>query len=91
MINDIKSQHKADKNYRGITYSNYLDSGVLPMSQSLKSVPHAVYSGKLSIQEKNKIVQDYNKGKIKHLFVTSAGSEGLDLKGTKLVQITEPH
>ena len=37
------------------------------------------------------MVEEYNEGKIKVLLVSGAGSQGLDLKGTKLVQLLEPH
>ena len=37
------------------------------------------------------MVRDYNEGKLKALLLSSAGGEGLDLKGTRLVQILEPH
>jgi superfamily II DNA/RNA helicase len=37
------------------------------------------------------MIKDYNANKIKALLISSAGAEGLDLKGTRLVQILEPH
>jgi superfamily II DNA/RNA helicase len=36
-------------------------------------------------------VRDYNEDKLKALLVSSAGGEGLDLKGTRLVQMLDPH
>ena len=37
------------------------------------------------------MVEDYNAGKTRVLLVSSSGTEGLDLKGTKLMQVMEPH
>jgi hypothetical protein len=80
-------------NYKGYSYSNYLGSGLDPLQKALEAqgIKTAVYSGKLNDKEKKKIVEDYNKGKIQHILVSSSGAEGLDLKGTKLVQVLEPH
>lgn len=80
-------------NYRGYSYSNYLKSGVQPLKDELnrRGMKTEIYSGKLSDAEKKKLVKNYNSGKLKHLLLTSSGAEGLDLKGTKLVQIMEPH
>lgn len=82
-----------DKNFRGIVYSNYLKSGIEPYANMLKNfgVKYEVISGELSAKERARIVKDYNSGKIKVLLLSSAGGEGLDLKGTKLIQVMEPH
>ena len=50
-----------------------------------------MFTGELSDRQKKKIVDDYNADKIKALLVSGAGSEGLDLKGTRMVQVVEPH
>lgn len=54
---------------------------------------HDVFTGALTKEQKNQAVQRYNEdnGKPKVLLVSSSGGEGLDLKGTGLVQILEPH
>ena len=86
--------HRADdKNFRGLVYSNFLDSGVQEYSRLLKEngVPHQVYTGSLSAKEKDEIVKKYNTGKEPILIVSSSGAEGLDLKGTKLIQVLDPH
>lgn len=93
ILKDIKKNYSSDPNYKGMTYSNYLDSGVdrleAPLSKS--GIPYAKFTGELNDKQKKQVVQNYNSGKIKHLLVSGAGAEGLDLKGTKLVQIMEPH
>jgi superfamily II DNA/RNA helicase len=42
-------------------------------------------------KERDELVKQYNKGEIKALILSSAGGEGLDLKGTRLMQILDPH
>lgn len=93
MADEIEKLVNTDKNYRGVSYSNYLASGVLPLSEKLteKGISHAIFTGKISDKKKASIIKDYNEGNFKHLLISGAGSEGLDLKGTKLLQIMEPH
>jgi len=93
IIKEIKERSETDKNYKGVTYSNYLGSGVDLLEPKLTSlgIPYAKFTGRLSATEKKDIVDRYNKGKIRQLLISSAGAEGLDLKGTKLLQIMEPH
>ena len=92
-VSSIEKRYKRDPNYRGVSYSTYIGHGIHPMSTMLtqKKIPHAMYTGSMSQSEKDAVVSDYNKGKIKHLLISGAGGEGLDLKGTKLMQIMEPH
>jgi len=92
-VSELIKYHNADKNFRGLVYSNFLDAGVHEYSRKLKEkgIPHSVYTGKLTAVEKDKLVKDYNAGKTPVLVVSSSGAEGLDLRGTKLTQILEPH
>ena len=84
----------ADKNpnHKALVYSNYLGT-LRDYSRELESrdVPHAIFSGNENMSTRKKIVEDYNAGKLKALLVSSAGGEGLDLKGTRQVQVLEPH
>lgn len=88
-------QQRLSKNpeFRGLVYSNYLEAGVEPVSQELsrRNIPHATFTGKLSKNQKEELVKNYNAGKTPVLLVSSAGGEGLDLKGTRAVHIMEPH
>jgi len=92
-VGSLVSKMGKDKNFRGLVYSNYLDAGTDEYSRKLSEhkVPHVVFTGKLTKDQKDQAVKDYNSGKVKVLIVSSSGSEGLDLKGTKLTQVLEPH
>jgi superfamily II DNA or RNA helicase len=76
-----------------LVYSNYLDSGVFPVKDSLDKagITNEVYTGKINKKEKDRIVNAYNNGDVKALLVSSSGGEGLDLKNTRQVHIIEPH
>ena len=78
---------------QSLIYSNYLDSGVTPLSELLTkaNIRHGVFTGKLGDRERKSLVNAYNNKKIKALIVSSSGGEGLDLKNTRQVHITEPH
>jgi SNF2 family DNA or RNA helicase len=92
-VEEITKQSVRDPNYRGVTYSNYIESGIAPMANRLDAtgIPYGVFTGKQSDKQKKQIIEDYNAGRIKHLLISGAGAEGLDLKGTKLLQVLEPH
>jgi SNF2 family DNA or RNA helicase len=93
LADDIHKDSQADQAYRGMTYSNYIGSGVTPLSRELtaRGVSNAVLTGKVSPKDRQKMIQDYNSGKVRQLLISSAGSEGLNLKGTKVVSLMEPH
>ncbi len=93
MLSEIQQRSGVDPNFKSLVYSNYLDSGIKPMSDELsrRGISNAMYSGGLSDAARKKIVDDYNQNKIRALLVSGAGAEGLDLKGTRMVQIMEPY
>ena len=83
---------KANPNHRALVYSNYLGTlGDYSKELEKRKVPHAVFSGREKMKDRKQMVKDYNAGKLKALLVSSAGGEGLDLKGTRQVQVLEPH
>jgi superfamily II DNA or RNA helicase len=93
MAKHLKEMHGKDPNFRGVVYSNYLNAGLEPMSRALQKhgIPHNVFTGEVSKKQRDQMVKDYNSGKVPVLLVSGAGSEGLDLKGTKAIQLMEPH
>lgn len=92
-VQRLKKREEKDKNFRGVVYSNYLGSGVNAYANELKhaGIPHTVFSGALNDQERKQAVEDYNKGKLRVLLLSGAGAQGLNLKGTKLIQLLEPN
>lgn len=90
---EIEKRHKSDPNFRGVAYSAFLDTGVAPLSRELhrRGIPHSTFTGELDDVERKQVVDHYNRGKVPVMLISGAGAEGLDLKGTKLLQILEPH
>ena len=78
---------------KGVVYSNFLQSGIEPYSKRLSAagISHGKFTGELKKKDRDQLVKDYNTGKIRALLLSSAGGEGLDLKGTRLIQVLEPH
>jgi SNF2 family DNA or RNA helicase len=93
MLKDIHDASEKDPNFRSVVYSNFLESGVEPLVSSLgeKGVTSAAFTGELNDKRRRQTVEDYNTGKLKVLGLSPAGGEGLDLKGTKMVQLSEEH
>ena len=90
---EAASKIKADRNYKVLAYSNYLEGGIKEYAKSLEAhdVPYALFTGEMSDAKKKEAVRVYNSGKVKALLISGAGAEGLDLKGTRMVQVLEPH
>ena len=82
----------ADPSYKGLVYSNYLKSGLLPYKERLQkaNIPYGEFSGDMDRKTRDEMVRQYNANKLRALLISSAGAEGLDLKGTSLVQLLEP-
>lgn len=89
---NLKSQADENPKHKAVVYSNYLSSlDDYEKMLERNKIPHARFTGKQKPKERKQIIEDYNKGKIKTLLVSSAAGEGLDLKGTRQVQVLEPH
>lgn len=89
----LQKQLSTDPSYKALVYSNYLNSGLSPYKDLLNKykIPYGEFSGDVGSRVRDDLVKQYNANKLHTLLISSAGSEGLDLKGTRLVQILEPH
>ncbi|RPJ77381.1 MAG: hypothetical protein EHM20_06295, partial [Alphaproteobacteria bacterium] len=76
-----------------LIYSAWLDAGLNIIKEYLgaNGIPYSEVSGNLSKKDKDLSVSNYNTGKTKIMLVSAAGSEGLNLKETRIVVILEPH
>lgn len=79
--------------HRALIYSNFLESGLHPYETMLKAkgIPYGKFTGELGKSERDNMVKQYNEGALKALMLSSAGGEGLDLKGTRQIQVLDPH
>jgi SNF2 family DNA or RNA helicase len=92
VLENIERGSRDDPNYKSIAHSSYLEGGLDDLSNLLneRKISHGVFKGGLTDKERAKLVDDYNEGRIKHLLLSDAGAEGLDLKGTKAVHLLTP-
>ena len=90
---NLKTELGKNTKSKAIVYSNYLTSGVVPYRERLEKskIPFGEYTGAMKRKDRDQLVRDFNTGKKRVILLSSAGGEGLDLKGTRLVQILEPH
>jgi hypothetical protein len=90
---ELKKRLDENPRAKGVVYSNFLSAGIDPYKQRLQkaNIPYGEFTGEMDKHERDALVRDYNSNKIRALLLSSAGGEGLDLKGTRLMQIMEPH
>lgn len=79
----------AKERYKLVIYSQFKDHGI-NLIKNIINVPYGTISGDTKVSERANIVNDYNDGKLTILFITKAGGEGLDLKGTDAIVLMEP-
>lgn len=92
----IAEQHrmaKANPHFRSVVYSGFLESGVGPVTKALAEggLPSTTFRGGMSDKQRAAAVGAFNAGRSKVLGISPAGGEGLDLKGVRLLQMTEDH
>lgn len=91
-LDNFSKQQAQDPNFKAVVYSNFLNNlDEYKRELERRGVASQLFTGSIPKAERDAAVQAYNAGKIKALLVSSAGGEGLDLKGTKLLQVLEPH
>ena len=90
---NLRKELEGNPRSKAIVYSNYLESGVAPYRERLQgsNIEFGEYTGQMKKKDRDQLVRDFNSGKKRVILLSSAGGEGLDLKGTRLVQILEPH
>ena len=91
-MTDLQEKLDANPRAKAVIYSNYLNT-LQDYSNALNDagVSNALFTGKITPKVRKQAINDYNAGKIRTLLLSSSGGEGLDLKGTRTVQVLEPH
>lgn len=93
VIHDIEHGIKHNPNFKSVTYSNYLNSGLHEVGQLLdkKKIKYGLFTGEETPENRDAAIKSFNSGKLRHLLVSPAGAEGLDLKEANLLQVVDPH
>ena len=87
----IKRLIKSNKKLKFVIFSHFINMGIVPVMKWLDkhNIKYANVTGDMSIDNRYDAVKQYNECKVKILFISKAGSEGLDLKGTNFIIIME--
>lgn len=82
---------RAASGIKMVIYSAFISFGVYKIQELFKErgIEYVEVTGKMSKSARSDAVQRYNDNEVNVLFITKAGGEGLDLKGTREVIIFE--
>lgn len=91
-VSDLITSIEKNKQHKAVVYSNYLDT-LKNYGEQLtnRDISYGLLTGNTPQKERKKMIEDYNKDKLTTLLLSSAGGEGLDLRGTRQLQVLEPH
>ena len=75
-----------------VVFSFYLERGIYALAARLEEegIRWAAVTGATGRERVLQTVRDYNRGRYRVLLLSSAGSESLDLRGTRQVHVMEP-
>lgn len=85
------TMEKLKEGKKTVVYSAFKTFGVKKVQSEAKKlgIKYVEVTGDMSMEDRNIAVKKYNSGKANVLFITKAGGEGLDLKGTQYVILLE--
>ena len=90
LINSILNKNP---NARILIFSNFVEKGLLKLSQELnrQDISHLFYHGSINTKHRTSFVSSYLSGEKQIMLLSPVGFEGLDLYGTTHVIILDPH
>lgn len=94
-VNDLHRSFRDDDQHRAVLYTNKIGAGIEPLIKELNyrglDDKYQVVQGSTDKSEIQGLVDNYNCGEKPILILSDAGAEGLDLKGTRSIQVLNPH
>lgn len=75
-----------------IIFSHFIEMGIFPITKYLNknNILFSHIIGNVTMKDREIAVNNYNENKVKIIFISKAGSEGLDLKNTSSIILLEP-
>ena len=88
-IDWIKNKIVENIKSKFVIFSHFINMGIKPIMKVLDkyNIKYTHITGDLSINKRQEAVDDYNNDEVTVLFISKAGSEGLDLKNTSYIII----
>jgi SNF2 family DNA or RNA helicase len=82
---------QAKKGEKMVIYSSFISYGLHKIQELFRKngIDYVEITGKIKRKDRDHAVKMYNSNQVKILFITKAGGEGLELKGTRKVIIFE--
>ena len=94
-MDDLAESFRDNPEYRGVIYTNKIKAGIDPLVARLKERGHGdkvqIVQGATKKSTIQDIVKNYNSGEKPILVISDSGAEGLDLKGTRGIQVLNPN
>ena len=90
--NKLKKMIRVIKGGKTLIFTNWLEYGIKPIIKFLdvNEISYGKFYGELSMMRRKELIDRYNDNDMQVLIITSAGSEGLDLKGVKNIIVMDP-
>lgn len=93
-IKDLNESFQGNPEHRGVIYTNKIKAGMDPLRDKLDKHGYGdkiqVVQGATKKNDIQDIVRKYNSGEKPILLISDSGAEGLDLKGTRSIQVLNP-
>ena len=82
---------RAKEGKKMVIYSAFVTYGVRKVQEMFdeNNIKYVEVTGSMKKSDRDKAVLDYNANKVNIMFITKAGGQGLDLKGTRYIIIME--
>jgi superfamily II DNA or RNA helicase len=89
----LKANLDTNPEAKALVFSNFIGAGLEPYQKALEraGIPAASFTGGLNDQQRKELVEQYNANKLRVALIGPAGTEGLSFRGTRLVQLLDPH
>lgn len=94
-LDDLAKSFRDNPEHRGVIYTNKIKAGLDPLLAKLHERGYAdkiqVVQGATKKSTIQNLVKNYNDGSKPLLLISDSGAEGLDLKGTRGIQVLNPN
>lgn len=93
VLNDVISLIQENKTSKVLIFSNFIENGLHILHKELirSKVLCNLYDGSVGITKRNRILSEFNSGKVPIILLSPVGFEGLDIPEATDIFILDPH